>query len=517
MDCGVAGICLKKPLRAYSEEGGAVFQMYRMLTALQHRGQQTAGFTSFNFEREQDPLDTHTGQGLVGEVFNATNSEEFRCLMRIYAGTAAIGHVRYVTSGDNNGNGEMQRRRLEKEAQPFHRPHGHVRKHFALAFNGNLANFPELRADFESQGEYRLSRRIDTEALVYVLAININHELENAKAQSREYSLKQALSSAATRLDGSYSVGVLNLAGDLIAFRDPHGFMPLCWGENDKFIAFASETKALNMIGIFEHRDIAPGEYLLIDRNKKLQRGRFAEATPTPCFFQLMYFADQMSKTDGVVVKDFREQIGKELARLEPLRDALNPENWVVLPVPETSIVIGKKMAEELGIPCSDALKKVTGIRAFIEKEEQRSNILAVKYNIDPADLKDKNLIVVDDSIVRGKTSKMLIRYIRESARPRSIHFRSACPPIGSPCFYGVDFPTFQELVAVGYNKEEVNNLVALKLDLQVDSLRYLPLASLDRILQEFGHARACKACLTGEYPTPAGTRRLEEILAGSK
>ncbi len=512
MDCGVAGIYLKKPLSEYPEEGGAVFHVYRMLIALQHRGQETAGFTSFNAEREQDPLDTHTGEGLVGEVFNAKNSEEFNQLMRTYAGTAAIGHVRYATSGNNN-NDETQRTRWKKEAQPFHRPHGHIKKHFALAFNGNLANFPELRADLEGQGDYRLSKGVDTEALVYVLAININHELENAKAQGREYSLEQVLSSAATRLDGSYSAGVLNLAGDLIAFRDPHGFMPLCWGENDEFIAFASETKALNMIGIFEHKDIAPGGYLLIDKNRRLQRGRFAEATPTLCFFQLMYFADKMSKIDRVGVEDFREQIGKELARLEPLRDELNPENWVVLPVPKTAIVIGRKMAEELRIPCSDALQKVTGIRAFIEKEEQRSNILTVNYIIDPTNLRDKNLIVVDDSIVRGETSKMLIRYIRESAQPRSIHFRSACPPIGSPCFYGVDFPTLQELVAVGYNEEEVNNLVARKLNLEVDSLKYLPLASLNRILEEFGHASACKACLTGEYPTSAGKKRLEELV----
>ena len=509
MDCGIAGVYLKKPLSEYPE-GGAAFYMYLMLTSLQHRGQQTAGFASFHPQREYSKLDVHKGFGLVNEVFRAMDRSSFRQLMQKYQGAAAIGHVRYATSGLQNG----QEARWLEEAQPFHRRHSNKRKHFALVWNGNLANHKELRQELEASGDYEMDTPADTEVLMHYISLGIKDEIEGANQGKRLLDIGKVLKNTTTAFDGSYSIGMLDVGGTLVAFRDPHAFMPLCWGENENVVAFASETKALNKVGIYKHCYIAGGEYLTIDMKQNVRRGQFAEATPTPCFFQWMYFAHPMSTIDSLNVEDFRTSIGKELARLEPQKHALNPKEWVILPIPETSTPIGDAMASSLGVPCVHALVKDSSVRAFIEREEQRSHILATKYNIDPRLINNKNLIVVDDSIVRGDTSLKLIKYIRNAAQPKSIHFRSACPPIVSPCFYGVDFPTLRELAAPQHAQDRLEEELARRLE--VDSLRYLPLTSLTRILRECEKEGACKACLTREYPTPAGTKRLEEILTDS-
>ncbi|MBI1972772.1 amidophosphoribosyltransferase [Candidatus Woesearchaeota archaeon] len=502
MDCGIAGIYLKKPLEEYPT-GGAAWYMYLMLIALQHRGQQSAGIATFNPAREYSKLNVHKDLGLVPEVFRGSKKEEFLKIMQRHTGRAAIGHVRYATSGVQNSDEEKWR----EEAQPFHRHHSHKRKHFALVWNGNLANHRELRRELEASDEYEMDTPVDTEVLMHYLSLGIKDELD----RKSKFSIERVLRETTAKFDGSYSLGMLDVAGNLLFFRDPHTFMPLCWGENENFIAFASESRALNKIGIYRHQDIAGGEYILVDQSHQVQQEKFQEATPTPCFFQWMYFANPISTIDGLKVRHFREKVGEELVRGEPLKHDLD-KSWVIVPVPETSIPIARKMAQILGIRClEDALIKDRDIRAFIEKEEQRKILLAVKYNIDPDEIRGMNLLIIDDSIVRGDTSKKLMQLIREAANPKSIHLRSACPPIYFPCVYGVDFPTRNELIAPKYEVEELETKLAKVLE--IDSVKYLSLSSLRKIFTEVKKESVCNACLTGDYPTQGGKKRLEEML----
>ena len=501
MDCGVAAIYLKNSIVSYAE-GGAAFYMHLMLTALQHRGQQSAGFASFNPSRQTSPLDVHKELGLVSEVFGVSKKELYKEVMRNFSGTTAIGHVRYGTSGSNG-----DERKSREETQPFHRRHTRAKKHYTFAWNGNLANYRELRQKLEASGDFRLDSEVDTELLMHYLSVGLKEDIDS----DGKVDIERVLRNTMPRFDGSYSVVMLDATGTLTAFRDPKGFMPLCWGENKDMIAIASETRALNKVGIYEHQDVTPGSFIEITSNRAIRKGHFGEGVYTPCFFQWMYFANNMSIMDGLPVKKFREAVADEMAKNEPYRGQLT-DQWVVLPVPETSLPIAQRMASALGIRCiEDALIKDTSIRAFIEKEEQRDRLLAVKYNLDPSELRGKNIIVVDDSIVRGDTSKKLMGLIRQAAQPASIHLRSASPPIVSPCFYGVDFPTLKELIAHRYPRSELEAKLAQLWE--IESVRYLPVQSIQTIFAKAGKENTCIACLTGNYPTPAGQQRLEELL----
>jgi len=498
-ECGVAAVYHlpsreESPLCPESGAEEVSRLMPRMLLDVQNRGQLAAGMTTYNPRRKQ-LIDTYKEVGTVSEVFRTNHRAKFESLMREYCGRAAIGHVRYATCGQSD----------RSYAQPFERHHIRKHKWFSFAFNGQLANFKELRAKLLSDSDNYLARDTDTEILMHAFCQALSHE--------RRPPLLDVCREVAAQLDGAYSLVFLDALGNMLVARDPLGIKPLSYAIQGPLFAAASESVALLNLGFApeEIKPLGPGEAVIIC-DGRIEIARFA---PSPrqahCFFEWVYFSSVASTIDSRSVYLARKALGEELAGLETLpRD----EETIVVPVPDTSKAAADAMAYKLGVPCLEGLirNRYSG-RTFIEGTDSRARKAQTKYTPLPQVLAGKRVLLVEDSIVRSTTMRVLIERIRRLGRAREIHIRVACPPIISPCFYGIDMSTLSELFAPTFLRgqplsEELERQMAAEIG--ADSLRYLPVESVARAIG-LGADRLCRACITGDYPTPWGQRLAQE------
>lgn len=431
---------------------------YLGLYALQHRGQESAGIAS------SDGRKIHSARkmGHVADIFTPD-------VLNQLPGSLAIGHTRYSTSGDT----------ALRNAQPLSVTCG--KGQVAVAHNGNLTNAIELRADLEHDGSIFQSTS-DTEVILHLLA------------RSRERTLAGALRDALLQIEGAFSL--VFLAEDrIIVARDPHGFRPLAMGQlqnEDGTIAtvFASETCAFDLIGATYIADVGPGEMVIVGPEGMTREHYTPPAAPAHCSFEHVYFSRPDSVVFGKAVGQTRDLMGRLLAREHPV------EADIVVPVPDSGVIAAIGYASESGIPYRQALIRNHYVgRTFIEPS-QAIRDFGVKLKLNPVRhmLEGKRIILVDDSIVRGTTSRKIVRMVR-SAGAREVHLRISCPPTISPCYYGVDTPSENELIAANNDLEQIREYV------EADSIAYLSLDALHTALQDTDQ-QFCYSCYTGKYPT---------------
>jgi amidophosphoribosyltransferase len=467
--------------------------MPRLLLDLQNRGQLAAGFATFNPRREK-LLDTYKQIGTVIEAFRLNHQAKYESVMREYAGRAGIGHVRYATCGAAE----------RSYAQPFERHHGCKWKWFAFAFNGQLANFAELREQLLTQTDYHLTRNIDTEIIQHYLS----NELSQCGDQRPD--LVQVFRNLSRKFDGAYNMVFLNAMGDMVVLRDPNGFRPLCYAQDGPLFAAASESVPLLNLGFQNVRSLEPGEMILIEEGD-LRIERIAERrTPSHCFFEWIYFANVASTLDERSVYLTRAALGKELAKQErQLNKVPLDADTIVVPVPDTGKAAADAMAFELGVPSVEGLIRNRYIgRTFIEGQN-RAERVQLKYTPLREVLAGKRVLLIEDTIVRSTTMKTLLHDLRQRGGAREVHVRVACPPIVTPCFYGIDMSTIRELFAPRFMKgsrltEAEQNAMAAELG--ADTLFYLPLEAIARCIG-LDASHLCRGCLTGKYPTETGER----------
>ncbi|MBN2579916.1 MAG: amidophosphoribosyltransferase [Pirellulales bacterium] len=466
----------------------------RMLLDIQNRGQLAAGMTTFNPLRNQ-LIDTHKNVGSVSEVFRLSHRREFEGVMREYVGPAAIGHVRYATCGLDD----------RSYAQPFERHHIKKHKWFSFAFNGQLANYLELRKELLDNDDNHLARETDTEVIM--------HQISQALSSERPVPVLQVFRQLAHKFDGAYSLVFLDALGNMGVVRDPLGIKPLCYAFDGALFAAASESVALLNIGFPAERikPVPPGYAVVIADGEFSIQPFTQNPGHAHCFFEWIYFANVASTIDGRSVYLARKALGTELARLERLP---LDEDAVVVPVPDTSKAAADAMAYELKIPCVEGLirNRYSG-RTFIEGRLDRRRKAETKFTPLREVLEGKRLFLVEDSIVRGTTLRVLLERIRSLGRPREIHVRVACPPIISPCFYGIDMSTVSELYAPKFLQGgplTADIEAEMAAEMGADTLRYLPIESVARAIG-LDASDLCRACITGEYPTPFG-RKLAQI-----
>jgi amidophosphoribosyltransferase len=474
--------------------------MPRMLLDIQNRGQLSAGMTSFNPARKQ-LIDTHKELGGVSEVFRLSHRGKYESLMKEYSGRAAIGHVRYATCGAED----------RSYAQPFERHHLQKHKWFSFAFNGQLANYQDLRNDLLADDDNHLARDNDTEIIM--------HEISQQLSGDRRPSLIEMMRNIARKFDGAYSLVMLNALGDMLVARDPLGIKPLCYALEGPLFAAASESVALLNLGFQPEsiKSLLPGQAISISEGR-FEIERFASSPrKAHCFFEWIYFANVASTMDGRSVYLSRTALGRELARLETVPI---DEDTIVVPVPDTSKAAADAMAFKLGVPSLEGLirNRYSG-RTFIEGSTNRISKAEAKYTPLREVLEGKRVLLVEDSIVRSTTMQVLLKRIRSLGRAKEIHVRIACPPIIAPCFYGIDMSTINELFAPKFLEEgrlTEASQVRMAAQLGADSLRYLPVESIARAIN-FDSDQLCQACITGDYPTPFGQELYQLALHNSR
>ena len=465
--------------------------MPRMLLDVQNRGQLSAGMTTFNLARNH-LLSTYKELGVVSEVFRMGHRGKFESLMKEYAGRAAIGHTRYATCGAED----------LAYAQPFERQHLQKHKWFAFGFNGQLANYAELRERLLGDPDNHLSRDNDTEIIMHLISRELSGE--------GQPDLIDVFRNVARDFDGAYNLVFLNALGDMVVARDPLGLRPLCYAKEGQLFAAASESVALLNLGFRAEsiKSLLPGQAVTIVEGR-FEIQNFARAPRRAhCFFEWIYFANVASTMDGHGVYLARKRLGEELARLEtvPL-----DEDTIVVPVPDTSKAAADAMGYKLKVPVLEGLirNRYTG-RTFIEGGAGRRQKAETKYTPLREVLEGKRVLLVEDSIVRSTTLRVLVNRIKGLGRAREIHVRVACPPIIAPCFYGIDMSTIGELFAPPFVRDLPDGVLteeaqaAMAARLGADSLRYLPVESIARAIG-LDHDQLCQACITGDYPTPYG------------
>ena len=442
--CGIFGI--------YGHKDAARLT-YLGLYALQHRGEESAGIIASNGKKAK----CFKGMGLVSDVFDEK-------LIKSLRGNLAIGHVRYSTTGSS----------ISRNIQPF--SVDHKKGYMAIAHNGNLVNTRELRREMEEKGSI-FQTSMDSEIIIHLIA------------KSKKKDIKQSVTEALSQLEGAYSV-VMTIKNTLVGARDPHGFRPLCIGKLDGAYILASETSALDLIQAKYVREVQPGEIVLIDGKG------FRSIKPLPkkqhsfCIFEYIYFARPDSNIFGRNVYLTRKRLGRQLAKEYPVKADF------IMPIPDSGNYAAIGFAEESEIPYEIGMIRNHYIgRTFIQPTQFiRDFRVKVKLNPIKDVLKDKRIAIVEDSIVRGTTSKARVKTLRE-AGAKEIHMRVSCPPLISPCFYGIDFPTKKELIAANRTVESIRDFIGL------DSLKYL---SLEGMLKSMllPKGEFCTACFTGKYPT---------------
>ena len=504
-ECGVAALYhLPGPKVSSLVPGGdprnVTRLMPRMLIDLQNRGQLAAGFTSYDKDREVI-LETYKEIGTVIEAFRLNREDKAKKVMDEHAGNACIGHVRYATCGDNS----------RSYAQPFERPHGCRWKWFAFGFNGQLANFRQLRENLLKLSDYHLTRDNDTEVIMHYIA----HEHRGDERPD----LFDVFRHLSQKFDGAYNIVYLNAKGDMVVLRDPKGLRPLCFAQDGPLFGAASESVPLANLGFKDIQFLEPGEMILIS-DGKVRRERYAPRQRSAhCFFEWIYFANVASSLDDRSVYLSRSALGRELALME-LQKGRVPidQDTIVVPVPDTAKAAADAMAHALGVPSVEGLMRNRAVgRTFIEGAN-RGDRVRLKYTPLREVLQGKRVLLVEDSIVRSTTLQSLLTHLRERGGAKEIHVRVACPPIIAPCFYGIDMSTVKELFAPRFMKgkrptdEEQDRMAK---ELQADSLMYLPLEAVGRSIG-IEEERLCRACVTGEYPTPTGEQLFQLALKKS-
>jgi amidophosphoribosyltransferase len=453
--CGVLGI--------YAPDRDVARLAHFGLHALQHRGQESAGIAV----SDEGRLTVLRDLGLVAQVFNEQN-------VRALTGQLAIGHNRYSTTGSAHW----------ANSQPILQ-HGSART-VALGHNGNLVNASELREELAAGG-VKLSSSSDTE-LIAALVANDPQPLADAVADTMR------------RLEGAYSVTAL-AEGRLIAFRDPHGFRPLVLGHlSGDDVVVASETCALDLVGAELEREVAPGELLVVDESGVESRQAVEPQAGALCIFEFFYLARPDTRLEGVEVHAARVRMGERLAAEAPV------EADLVLPIPDSGTPAAIGFSRATGIPFSEGLIKNRYVgRTFIQPDQAlREQGIRLKFN-PLAEVAGKRVVVVDDSIVRGNTTRQIVQMLFD-AGAGEVHVRVSSPPVIGPCFYGIDLADEEELIAAGRSVEDVRESIG------ATSLAYLSLEGLQAATARPSSA-LCRACLTGEYPTrvPEG-RRLAKL-----
>jgi amidophosphoribosyltransferase len=479
--CGVVGL-IGTP--------DAAREAFLGLTTLQHRGQDAAGILSY----DQAGFHQVKNIGLVESVFTREN-------MSRLTGSLAVGHARYSTIG----RGDIV------DVQPFllSYPYG-----IGMVHNGNIVNCGDLAKDLRAHDRRHLLTQSDSEVILNLFAEGLaQRPASKSTAGSNPADLDfesicGAVREIYQRVNGSYSIATLIADQGLVAFRDPYGIRPLVWGKKkrkDGGYAFmvASESVALSFLGYDVVRDVRPGEVVFIDMNGVVHTRILDQRESRHCMFEWVYFASPESVIDGVPVYGTRINLGKNLGELiqRQLRER-DIEADIVVPVPETSRIAAIALAEVLKIPYREVLIKNRYIkRTFIlDSQEKRQNAVSLKLSPVRSEIEGKRVLLVDDSIVRGTTSKKIIELVR-NAGAKKVYFVSTCPPIQHPCYYGIDFPVESELIASGKNLSEIEK------DLDVDAVIYQDQFGLEKSIRDAGtgegaSSRPCMACLNGCYPT---------------
>lgn len=458
---------------------------YYGLHALQHRGQEATGIVTSEYipDRGKWRFDIHKGIGLVTDVFR-----DEKILKNHLRGRSAIGHNRYSTTGsaDNKSN-----------IQPF--TVNYKGGNLALGHNGNLTNFRALRARLQEEGTIFQSTS-DSEIILHLVA--------RSKQASQILQIKEALD----LIEGAYSLVILT-DETFIAARDPYGFRPLAVGKLGKAFVVASETCAFDIIGAEYVRDVKPGEIIVFDR-EAVKTGRpksywitKKSALPHHCIFEYIYFSRPDSRVFGESVDKVRRKLGKLLAQESPVASSKG-EDVVVMSVPDSSntatlgyVTESHKLGNDIELEIGLIRSHYVG-RTFIQPDQDNREIkVKTKFNTVKGVLKGKKVVIVDDSIVRGTTSKQLVKLVKE-AGPKEVHFRVTSPPIRHPCHYGMDFPSREELIANRFN----GNADKIGEELGVDSLQYLSIEKLLEAVPGKNGAHYCTACFTGEYPVSIDT-----------
>lgn len=451
-ECGVFGIYDK----AGTED--VAVAVYSALYALQHRGQESCGMAV----NEDGVITGHRDLGLVNEVFTPQVMET----MRKPEARMATGHVRYATAGS----------RVRANAQPMIVRHG--RGTMALCHNGNLTNAVQLRNALENDGAI-FHGSSDTEVICYLLTRN----------RLRHKSIEQAVSVTMEQLEGAYSLIIMS-STKLIAVRDPRGYRPLCIGTlPGGGYAFASESCALDAVGAALLRDVEPGEIVVADANGLRSIKDHCSRKPSQmCVFEYIYFARPDSTIEGCSVHEARMQAGRFLAQEHPV------DADVVIGVPDSGLDAALGYAEASGIPYGIGFIKNKYIgRTFIQgNQKQRENSVRIKLNVIASTVRDKRVVLIDDSIVRGTTSARIIKLLRD-AGAKEVHFRVSAPPFKYPCYFGTDIPDQKLLVATGRTVDQINEIIG------ADTLGYL---STEHVVQLAPGAGCgfCTACFTGQY-----------------
>jgi amidophosphoribosyltransferase len=465
--CGVIG--------AISARGGVASALSLGLLALQHRGQEACGIYTLDKTRFYHKKRV----GLLGDA------EEFSDLK----GNIGIGHVRYSTVGQAADSATFNDpQKIEDFAQPYFsdRPKGGI----ALCHNGNIVNFPDLCQDLRANGTF-LSATNDAEVMLKTLA----NELSN------EGDLENAVRKCIAKFEGAYSILALTGNGELIAFRDPNGFRPLCVGKSDDLLMIASESVALDINGVHDFSTIKPGELIIAREHDHLIRSQLVEQNHhARCMFEYVYFSRPDSTIDDRDVYSVRIKLGRNLAR------AHKTHADVIVPVPDTARPAAEGISRETGIPVLEGLIKNRYVgRTFImPRQEGRDNAVKLKLNAVRAVVQGKSVLLVDDSIVRGTTMGKIVNLLKEAGAKR-VEVWVTCPPIRSACFYGIDMASHSELIASTKSIDEIRQTVG------ADALCY---QTIEGLLDAIGFSKQeiCLACLTGQYPTPLAQKIADEM-----
>ncbi len=425
---------------------------YFGLYALQHRGQESAGIVTSDGKQ----IVEHKSMGLVSEIFDENTLKKL-------VGNLSVGHVRYSTTGSS----------IIANAQPF--LVNYAGEYYAIAHNGNIVNAEAIRKSLEKRGSIFQST-MDSEVVVHLMAHFMSDGLE------------RSLIKTFTEVKGAYSI-IIGTRKSLIAIRDPHGFRPLCIGKLDGAYILASETCALDLIGASYLKDVEPGEMVFIDENGLRSIKPFPEARSAYCIFEFIYFARPDSNIFGQNVYLCRKRLGHILAREYPIDADL------VMPFPDSGNYAALGYTEESGLPLEMGVIRNHYVgRTFIQPTQaMRDFAVKVKLNAVKELLKGKRIIIIEDSIIRGTTSKTRIKTLRE-AGAKEIHMLVSCPPHRFPCPYGIDFSTRGELIAATHSVEEIKRFIGL------DSLGYLSVEGLIEGTGTDGND-FCLACFTGDYP----------------
>lgn len=454
-ECAVFGIF---------EHPDAARMTYLGLYAMQHRGQESAGIAVSDGDR----ITCERGMGQVADIFRKDRLDNLR-------GYRAIGHVRYSTAGGSD----------LKNAQPiFVDCH---RGEICVAHNGNLVNAHLIRSELEKEGTI-FTTTSDTEVILHMIA------------KSRQPRLIDALTDALSVVKGAYSLVFLTRDA-VIGARDPWGFRPLCIGKLGGSYILASETCALDLLDADYVRDVHPGEIVILSEKGLESRMPFPKQRQYSCIFELVYFARPDSNVFERNVYNSRFEMGRQLAREAPV------DADIVVPVPDSGLVAALGYSAESGIPIGFGLIRNHYVgRTFIEpKKSIRHFGVKVKLNPVRSILQNKRVVLIDDSIVRGNTSQKIVKMVR-TAGAAEVHFRISCPPTIGPCYYGIDTPDEDELIASHKSVPEIADFIG------VDSLQYLTLDGLLKATDDAENKMFCTACYTGKYPVPVPRDEYEQL-----